>query len=211
MPQIDFTKENIPNLYKMLIGSVVPRPIAWVSSLSEDGVLNLAPFSYFNIASINPPILSFSPLNAPTGNPIEGRRKDTLQNVRATGECVIHIVPYALQDQMNLSAANWPPEVSEFEKTGLQSLESTLVKPKRIASSPIAFECEVDQIVSWGGQPMGGNLVLCRVLMAHFSDEVFHDYKIDLNHLDPISRLGGPDYSRVKTDVYALPRPEDLI
>ncbi|HRK72748.1 MAG TPA: flavin reductase family protein [Rhodothermales bacterium] len=211
MPYIDFSKEIPPNIYKMLIGSVVPRPIAWVSSLSENGIPNLAPFSYFNIASINPPILSFSPLNAPTGHLGESRRKDTLQNVRATGQCVIHIVPHALQDQMNLSAANWSPEVDEFEKTGLARVNSLFVKPQRIESAPIAFECEVDQIVSWGDQPMGGNVVFCRVLMGYFADYLFQDYKINLALLDPVSRLGGPDYSRVKTDVYALPRPEDLI
>lgn len=208
---LDLSQEIPANVYKLFIGSVVPRPIAWVSSVNEAGLPNLAPFSYFNIASINPPILSFSPLNAPSAEAGKGRRKDTLVNVRATGECVIHVVPHALQDEMNLSAIGFPPHISEFDFIKLHTAPALHVKAPRLLAAPIAFECKVDQIVSWGDQPMGGNVVFCRVLGAHVNEAIVQDFKTDVQAFDPIGRLGGADYVRVTAGVYPLPRPEDLL
>lgn len=202
---MDFSTLNAQQIYKLFIGSVVPRPIAWVSTLSEDGVPNLAPFSYFNIASINPPILSVSILNAPL--PEGGiRKKDTLLNLQDTGECVIHIVSHDLTAQMSQTSANFPPDVSEFEVVGLKSIPATHVRPPRLADAKIAFEGKVHQIVSFGEAPMGGNLCLIEIVHAHFGADIERDFKIDLNQLDPVARLGGDFYSRTKSDVFELSR-----
>jgi flavin reductase (DIM6/NTAB) family NADH-FMN oxidoreductase RutF len=209
MPTFDFSQELPANLYKLLIGSVVPRPIAWVSTVSEEGDVNLAPFSYFTIASINPPILAFAPQNARTPEGT-GRTKDTLANIRATGECVIHIVPYALSDPMNLSAAMFPPDVNEFEEAGLAHADSVKVKPPRVADAPIAFECVLDRIVSWGEHAQAGHLVCVKVVFAHFKEGLVENYKISLEALDPISRLGGNAYGRTKDSTFDLPRPDDV-
>ena len=209
MKTIDFTTELPANIYKMLIGSVVPRPIAWVSTISKSGAVNLAPFSYFTIASINPAVLVFAPQNARNEDG-SARRKDTLVNVQDTGECVIHVVPFGLQHPMNLSAAPFPSDVNEFEVTGLTQAASHKVKPPRIAEAPIAFECVIDQILSFGDHAQAGNLVCARVVHAHFDEAVFEQYKINLEALDPISRLGGAAYGRVKNDTFDLPRPEDI-
>lgn len=209
MKSFDIAQELPANIYKMLIGSVVPRPIAWVSTISKDGVANLAPFSYFTIGSINPPILIFAPQNARTEDG-GARRKDTLVNVHETGECVIHLVPFALKDAMNLTAAPFLPEISEFDGANITQTPSVKVKPPRVEDAPIAFECVVDQIVSFGDHAQAGNVVCARIVYAHFAEEVFRDYKINIERFDPISRLGGAAYGRTKTDTFDLPRPEDL-
>ena len=194
------TLEN-REVYKLLIGTVVPRPIAWVSSISADGKPNLAPFSYFNIACAHPPTLLFCP-----NRRADGAKKDTLLNIEATGEFVIHIVDEHTVYAMNQSSAEYPSGVNEFEKAGLTALPSTRVRPPRVAESPVAFECELVQIVGLGDGPSGGEIVIGRVVLIHVRDDVRPDSHIDLRALAPVARLAGSGYARV-TDTFELQRP----
>jgi flavin reductase (DIM6/NTAB) family NADH-FMN oxidoreductase RutF len=189
------------NMYKLLIGSVVPRPIAWVSTISPGGRPNLAPFSYFNIACANPPTLLFCP-----NRRADGSKKDTLLNIEATGEYVIHIVDEARVEQMNRTSAEFPPEVDEFEQAGLTPSPSRRVRPARVAEAPIAFECRLFQIVPVGDAPSGGDVVIGRVLLVHIRDDVRPDTDVDLRALRPVARLAGSGYARI-TDTFDLPRP----
>lgn len=188
-------------VYKLLIGSVVPRPIAWVSSVSAEGQRNLAPFSYFNIACANPPSLLFCP-----NRRRDGSKKDTLLNIEATGEYVIHIVDEAHVAAMNQSSAEFPREVDEFEAAGLLAAPSLVVRPARVAEAPIAFECRLFQVVPVSDAPQGGEVVIGRVLLIHVRDDVRPDTYIDLEALRPVARLAGNGYARV-TDTFDLPRP----
>lgn len=200
MIEIDPTTLDRKAMYKIMIGSVVPRPIAWVSSIGADGTRNLAPFSYFTIASIEPPMLVFCPQRRP-----DTSSKDTLRNVEQAGEFVLHIVSEDLVDPMNQTSAEFPPDMDEFEKAGLQALPSVLVAPPRVAKAKIAFECRVEQIVPVGGTT-GGALVIGRVLLVHVAEDVWDDGYIVLEALQPVARLAGNGYARV-TDTFDLPRP----
>ncbi|MEM8557003.1 MAG: flavin reductase family protein [Bacteroidota bacterium] len=207
MPTFRFDNHPPAEIYKLLVSAVVPRPIAWVSTLSGDGVANLAPYSFFNVASIHPPILMFAPQMAPM--PDGGMRtKDTLANLRATGECVVHIVPHALADAMNQTSAAWPPDVSEFEAAGLRPVPSEVVAPPRVAGAPVAFEAVVDRIVALGDGPRAGQAVFVRIVLAHLADEATDNGRYaDTLRLDPVGRLGGTGYVRVKDGVFDLERP----
>jgi flavin reductase (DIM6/NTAB) family NADH-FMN oxidoreductase RutF len=201
MLHIDPTTLDRKAIYKLLIGAVVPRPIAWVSSVNADGQRNLAPFSYFNIACIEPPMLLFCPQHRPNGS-----HKDTLRNVEQTGAFVLHIVSEDLVKPMNHSSADYPYGTDEFEQAGLQAMPSVRIAPPRVAGAKIAFECGVEQIVSVGG-PTGAAVVIGRVLLVHLAADVWDDGYIVLDALQPIARLAGNGYARV-TDTFDLPRPE---
>lgn len=201
MIRIDPRELSRPAMYNVLIGSVVPRPIAWVSTVDAAGVRNLAPFSYFNIACAQPPMLLFCPQHRPNGG-----HKHTLANVEATGEFVLHVVSEDLVALMNQTSADYPDTMDEFEQTGLAAVPSDLIAPPRVADAKIAFECRVEQIVPLGGAT-GGAVVIGRVVLAHVADEVWNDGHIVLDALRPVARLAGNSYARV-TDTFALPRPE---
>ncbi len=201
MIRIDPKELSRQAMYKVLIGSVVPRPIAWVSSVDADGARNLAPFSYCNIACIEPPMLLFCPQHRP-----DGSHKHTLDNVRATGEFVLHIVSEDLVAPMNQTSADYPQGMDEFAQTGLDAVPSELIAPPRVAAAKIAFECRVEQIVSLGGAS-GAAVVIGRVLLVHVADDVWNDGYIVLDALEPVARLAGNGYARV-TDTFDLPRPE---
>lgn len=187
------------SMYKLLVGSVVPRPIGWISTISKDGVHNLAPFSFFNVASANPPHVLFCPTVRGTDN----GRKDTLHNARETGEFVVNIVTESLADIMNLTATEWDADVNEFERAGITTAPSITVKPLRVRQSPIHFECRVAQIVDLGG----GHVVIGRVLHVHVDEQVLiGEDKIDIHALQPIGKLAGNAYTRV-TDLFDLVRP----
>ncbi len=189
--------------YKLLTGSILPRPIGWISSLDEQGRRNLAPFSFFNAVCSNPPHVLFCPSIRGT----DGGYKDTLNNVRATGEFVANIVTEALAEAMNLTSTELPPEVDEFELAGLTPVPAVTIEAPRVAESPIHFECRVAQIIELGRELGGGSLVLGRVLHIHVADDVLFDGdKIDLAKLKPIGRLAGASYCRV-TDLFDMPRP----
>lgn len=198
--QIDPASLTEREIYKILIGAVVPRPIAWVSSIGAEGTPNLAPFSYFNIACTDPPLLLFCPQRRGDGSP-----KDTLRNVQTTGEFVLHIVSEELAAAMNQSSAEYPYATDEFAATGLKPAPSIAVAPPRVADAAVAFECRVEQIVHVGSE-RGGEIVIGRVLQMHVRDDVYRDGYIVLDALKPVARLAGNDYARV-TDTFTLQRP----
>lgn len=201
---MEINPETMPwnSLYKLMIGSVVPRPIGWISTIDEQGQNNLAPFSFFNVASANPPHVLFCPSIRGTdfGN------KDTLNNVHQTQEFVVNIVTEDTAEAMNLTATELPPDVDEFAYAGLTAVASKLVKPARVRESPIQFECKLAQIVNISDQPGGGSIVIGRVVHIHVDDAVLYDGdKIALETLKPVGRLAGFAYTRV-TDVFDLVR-----
>lgn len=196
---------NPQQIYKLFTGAVVPRPIAWVATISEDGIPNLAPFSYFNIVSINPPLLSFSPLNAPTEDG-SVRKKDTLNNLEATHECVIHIVSYEMTEAMSQTSGNFAPHISEFEAVHLAHIPSDMVNVPRLKEAKIAFEAKLHQIIRFGDAPLGGNLCIVEILKAHFAQGIEQDFKIDIEALDPVARLGGDWYNRTKESRFEIKR-----
>ena len=200
---------NLPwkSVYKLLIGSVVPRPIGWISTLSPDGRANLAPFSFFNVVCPNPPHVMFSPEIRST----DGAVKDTLSNVRASGEFVVNIVTEELAEAMNQTSQELPEEVDEFAVANLITAPSLVVRPPRVALSPIHFECRVVQIIELGNGPGGGSLVLGRIVHLHVDESVLiGEDKIDLNKLKPIGRLAGSAYCRV-TDQFQMVRPASQV
>lgn len=196
---IDPKELPIPQLHQYLIGSVGPRPICFASTVDANGVPNLAPFSFFNVFSANPPILVFAPNNSgKTGQP-----KHTLLNVKEVPEVVINVVTESMVEQMNVAAAPWDKGVSEFEKAGFTPVQSDLVKPFRVAESPSQIECKVIEIKEMGVGGGAGNLVICQVVRIHIKDEVLNDEnKIDQRKMKLVGRLGASWYS--KTDDAAL-------
>ncbi len=187
------------SMYKLLVGSVVPRPIGWISTVSKAGVYNLAPFSFFNVASANPPHVLFCPTERGT----DGGRKDTLHNIREMGEFVVNIVTAQIADAMNLTATEFPPDVDEFAMAGLTAVQSAVVRPPRVGESPIHFECQLAQIIDLGG----GHVVIGRVVHVHVDDRLLiGGDKIDVTALQPIGKLAGNAYTRV-TDLFDLVRP----
>lgn len=192
------------SIYKILIGSVLPRPIGWISSVDINGRPNLAPFSFFNVVCSKPPTVVFCPLIRGT----DGKTKDTLNNVRATGEFVVNIVTEELVTAMNLSSIEDVPELNEFEFAGLTAAPSLVVRPPRVAESPIHFECKVHQIVDISDQPGGGSLVIGVILHIHVDERVLlGEDKINLSALKPVGRLAGHYYTRV-TDLFKMERPK---
>ncbi len=196
---IDPKELPIPQLHQYLIGSVGPRPICFASTVDANGVPNLAPFSFFNVFSANPPILVFAPNNSGrTGEP-----KHTLLNVKEVPEVVINVVTEAMVEQMNIAAAPWDRGVSEFEKAGFTPLKSDLVKPFRVAESPSQIECKVLEVKEMGVGGGAGNLVICEVVRIHIKEEVLNEeQKIDQRKMKLVGRLGGSWYS--KTNEAAL-------
>lgn len=185
-----------------MIGSIVPRPIAFVSTLSLDGIRNLAPFSFFNGVCSNPPIILFSTVVRK-----DGTHKDTLNNVHATREFVVNIVSEHFAREMNATSAEVPPEVDEFSLSGLSALPSDLVKPPRVKESQISMECSLVQIIHFGEGPGSGSTVFGEILRFHVSDELFDNFRIDQDKLRAIGRMGGPSYTRTG-DRFDLIRPK---
>jgi flavin reductase (DIM6/NTAB) family NADH-FMN oxidoreductase RutF len=187
--------------YKLAVGSVLPRPIAFVST-RRDGVDNLAPFSFFTVVCANPLTLCFSTMRKGP----HGVKKDTLVNIEATGEFVINVVDEAFVEAMNQTSAEVGPEVSEFELAGLTRAPSEVVAPFRVAESPVSFECKRYQIVEVSDQPGGGSLILGTVVRVHVRDDLYQDGRILLERWKPVARLAGAGYARV-TDTFELARP----
>jgi flavin reductase (DIM6/NTAB) family NADH-FMN oxidoreductase RutF len=190
------------DIYKLMVGAIVPRPIALVSSVDESNVRNLAPFSYFTACSANPPVVVFCPIL----RPVPLGAKDTLRNVIATREFVVNIVSEEFVRGMNASAAQVPPEVDEFELSGLTPIASELIKPPRVAESHIHMECRLRQVVEVSDQPGGGSLVLGEVLRFHVRQDLIEDFRIDPDKLRAVGRMAGSTYVRT-TDRFDLERP----
>ncbi|MFW5771794.1 MAG: flavin reductase family protein [Phototrophicaceae bacterium] len=189
------------SFYKLMAGSILPRPIGWISTVDARGVPNLAPYSFFNAVCPNPPHVLFCP-NVRADNP-----KDTLANVRATGEFVVNIVTQPTAAAMNATAADFPPDVDEFAAAGLTRLPSEIVQAPRVAESPIHYECRVTQIIDVSDEPGGGSVVIGRVLRLHVAERVLiGNDKIDLAALEPVGRLAGSSYARIN-DIFELVRP----
>ena len=183
MLTLDPTELPIPKLHQMLLGAIGPRPIAFASTIDIEGNHNLSPFSFFNVFSANPPILIFSPARSGRTN----TTKDTYNNVKEVPEVVINVVTYDIVQQMSLSSSPYDPAVDEFVKAGFTALESDMVKPKRVAESPVQFECVVNQVIELGKEGGAGNLVICEVVKIHVDERV-----LDENGL--IARMGGNWY-----------------
>jgi len=200
---INPSEHDYRDIYKLMVGVIVPRPIAFVSTVSADGTRNLAPFSFFTGISANPPVICFSPMVRAS----DGARKDTLRNVEAVPEFVVNVVSEEFAEKMNICSAEFPPEVDEFEASGLTPVASDLVKPPRLQESHISMECRLLEIVEVSAKPLGGSLVIGEVLRFHVDDALIDGYKIDPDKLHAIGRMGGPTYTRT-TDLFDMVRPK---
>lgn len=189
--------------YKLLIGAILPRPIAWVSTISPSGVRNLAPFSFFTAIAAEPMTICFSPMRRGR----DGAKKDTLRNIEATGEFVVNIVSEALAEQMNLTSAEVGPEVDEFQFAGLLPVDSQTVAPPRVGEALFAYECKLQQVVHIGEEKAGaGSLVIGTVLRVYAADAVREGGRILTDALRPIGRCAGNEYTTVR-ERFALERP----
>lgn len=187
-----------------LQGAVAPRPIAFASTIDENGNPNLSPFSFFNVFSANPPILIFSPARRVRDNTI----KHTLINANSTKEVVINVVNYDIVQQMSLSSTEYPDGVNEFEKAGLTMLQSDIVKPFRVAESPVQFECKINEIIALGNEGGAGNLVICEVVKIHIAESVLDaNGGIDQHKIDLVARCGGNWYSRTNSGLFEVEKP----
>lgn len=199
--QVDLHTLPPRDAYQWMISMIVPRPIAWVSSQSQDGVVNLAPFSFFNGVTSRPPTLMFVPVTKVDGTP-----KDTLRNIEANGEFVVNLVNNSLAEKMNATAAALPPDESEMDHFEVAAAPSVVVAPPRVADAPVAFECKLAQIVRMGTEPGVANVVFGTILRAHVSDDMLNDEgRIDPAKLDLIGRMGGNDYCRT-ADQFTITR-----
>lgn len=207
MRSFDPQQESVQNIYKLMIGAIVPRPIAFVSSLDVRGVRNLAPFSFFNGVSADPPVVLFC-ASVRREDPQRGLgpHKDTLLNVIDTREFVINVVTESIAEKMNLTSAQVPPDVDEFELSGLTPLPSELVKPPRVAESPVQIECRLRQVVEISEKLHGSTIVLGDVLRFHVREDLVENFRIDADKLAAIGRMGGPTYVRTR-DRFDLERP----
>jgi flavin reductase (DIM6/NTAB) family NADH-FMN oxidoreductase RutF len=192
------TVSSIAN-YRLLSGAVVPRPIAFVSTISLGGVPNLAPFSFFNAVCSEPPVVSFCPT-------VRAPLKDTLANVLATREFVVNIVNEAIAAQMNICAAEYPADVDEFEMSGLTAVASDVVTPPRVLESPVSMECRLIEVVDVSRLPRGASLVLGEVVRFHVDDRVVSNYVIDPEKLRAVGRMSANSYVRTR-DRFELIRP----
>ena len=196
---------EVPKLHHYLLGAVGPRPIAFASTIDENGIRNLSPFSFFNVFSANPPIMIFSP--ARSGR--TGATKNTFENAKATKEVVINVVNYDIVQQMSLSSSPYAADVDEFEKSGLTPIASEVVTPFRVKESPVQFECKVNEIIELGQNGGAGNLVICEVLRIHINENILDDNgMIDQQKIDLVSRMGGNWYCRAdKNSMFEIEKP----
>lgn len=205
MLSIDPKSLPIPKLHQYLLGAVGPRPIAFASTIDENGNANLAPFSFFNVFSANPPIMIFSPARSGRTN----QTKDTYNNIKLHPEVVINVVNYDIVHQMSLASSPYEPGVSEFEKAGFTPVSSDIVKPMRVGESPVQFECKVNEVVELGKEGGAGNLIICEVVKIHINEEVLDENgMIDQHKIDLVSRMGGNWYCRSdKNSMFEISKP----
>jgi len=188
--------------FKTMLSCVLPRPIAFVSTVSAEGTPNLAPFSFFNAVGSAPPAIMFSPCTR-----ADGTDKDTLHNLHAVGEFVVNVVSHGIRDAMNQASFAYPSGVNEFEQAGFTPIESRLVKPPRVAESPAHLECKLIKIVPVGDGPLSANICIGEIVCFHIAAEALLDNgTADVQELDLLGRLGGPDYSTTR-DRFSLEKP----
>ena len=202
---IDPTSISQQELHGYLLSAVAPRPICFASTIDKDGNVNLSPFSYFNLFSVNPPIMVFSPSRRGRDN----TTKHTLDNVLEVKETVINIVNYDMVEQMSLSSTEYAHGVNEFVKAGFTQVPSDIVKPPRVGEAPVAFECIVDQVIALGDEGGAGNLVLAKVVKIHVNEAFLDtDGNLDTPKLDLVARMGGNWYCRANGDaLFEIPKP----
>ncbi|GAB4194333.1 MAG: flavin reductase family protein [Roseiflexaceae bacterium] len=200
--QLDLSSLGPQDAYKLLIGCVVPRPIAWVGTVDPAGVYNLAPFSFFNAIGSNPPAISVAFTTTARGD----GSKDSLRNLLATGEFTVNLVTEELAEAMNTTAVDFPPEVDEFAAAGLTAQTGTVVRAPLVAESPISFECRLLTSVPVGSGPNSATLVIGTIALMHIRDDLINErHHINLQRLRPIARLAGADYAYVR-ETFSMPR-----
>lgn len=202
--RIDPKKISTPDLHSYLLGCIGPRPIAFASTMDEEGNPNLAPYSFFNVFSSNPPTLILSP-----ARPRDLVLKHTLLNAMATREIVINVVNFDIVEQMSLSSTAYAKGVNEFVKSGLTAIDSEMVKAPRVAESIASFECKVKDVIHLGEEAGAGNLIICEVVLCHIKDEILdEDGKPDPFKTDLVARMGGDWYCRANGEaIFKLPKP----
>jgi len=201
---LDPAASDNATVYGILAGAVSPRPIAFASTLDAQGKPNLAPYSFFNVFSSNPPIVVFSPVRRGRDN----TTKHTLDNILETKEVVINIVNYAMVQQMSLASTEYDAGVDEFIKAGFTKVESEAVKPFRVKESPVQLECKVKEVVAMGDDGGAGNLVICEVLRMHLHEEILDEAgRIDDHKIDLVARMGGNWYTRAIDGMFEVPKP----
>ena len=201
---MNFTTANITALenQRLLSGGVAPRPIAWISTISADGVHNLAPYSFFSIASCNPPILRFTHIQARTAVD-----KDTLANLQATQECVVNVVPEDLAEQMNQTSTNLPPEQSEFDWANVVACESAAVKALSVTDAPVRYECHLREVLTLSTEPMGGKVIFLDVVSIFVRDDcVTQEGFIQTKKLNIVGKMGR-DWYNTTHDLFEMKRP----
>lgn len=195
---------SIPEIHKLLLGGVGPRPIALVSTISEKEIFNLSPFSFFNAFGANPPMIAFSPSRRGR----DASLKDTYQNLIATKECVVQAVTYSMVEQINLASTEYPSDINEFTKSGLTPIDSDLIKPKRVKESPFQMECKLVDMRSYGNKGVSANMAICEVLKIHVAEDIFTDGIIDPQKIDLIGRMSGNFYCRASgTAIFEVEKP----
>lgn len=188
--------------YKLLIGSVLPRPIAFVSTVDAEGNANLAPFSFFTGICADPMLICFAPMLRGT----DGEKKDTLRNIEATKEFVINVVSEDFAEQMNNTAIEYQYGVDEFEAAGLTKAASTSVKPPRVKESRVHLECELHELLHFGNEPGAGSLVIGKVKVVQVNDDLYENGRIDTEKLNPIGRMAGQNYTKAIAETFTLER-----
>ncbi|WP_447956028.1 flavin reductase family protein [Vreelandella sp. EE7] len=188
-------------IYRLFSGTICPRPIAWVATRDAQGRANLAPFSFFNVASVDPPVLAFAPLLDG-----EGKAKDTVNNIEAVGECVVHVGSEDLIEALNATSATLDAQEDEFTLAGLEKADMPGVSVARIKEAPVAFGCKRYDVIRFGDKPLAGSLVLVQVVSIHIDEQIWDGRHVDMATLKPTGRLAGNDYVRI-TDRFVIERP----
>ena len=205
MLSIDLIEMGIPKAHHYLLSAVGPRPICFASTLDKNGNPNLAPFSFFNVFSSNPPIAVFSPSRSGR----TGKHKDTFNNIQEINEVVINLVDFKMVEQMSLTSSPYEPKVNEFIKSGFTPIESELIKPFRVKEAPIQMECKVIEVKKLGDNNGAGNLVICKILKMHISEDILdNNQMIDQEKIDLVARMGGDWYCRTdKRSMFKITKP----
>lgn len=202
--ELEIKPDNLEwnDAYKLLIGSVLPRPIAFVSTINEAGQANLAPFSFFTGICADPMLICFAPMVRGT----DGSKKDTLVNIERMKEFVINVVSEEFVKEMNDTAVEYPANVDEFEEAGFTKEASTTIRPPRVHESKVHLECELHEVLHFGNHPGSGSLVIGKVKLVNVRDDLYSEGRIDTEKLNPIGRLAGPVYTKSITDTFSLQR-----
>lgn len=200
--KIDPARLNRKQAHELFVGAVIPRPIAWVSTVSAGGIYNLAPFSFFMPMSVHPAVVGLA-----IGRNRQGRKKDTLSNIESVKDFVVNMVTEPFAEAMNQTACEYPPEVDEFKEARLTAMKSDLVKSPRLAESPVNLECRLDRILEFGEPSRASCFIIGEVVRVHVQDEFWVDEEIQFSALNLVGRLGGDSYCRIR-EIFEMKRPE---